>query len=67
MFLAPQYPAFPAECRQMDEPGRMDWTPAIKASFCKTAVGCLPGNSFSRHSSKVTNKLRNTQPSMYDK
>ncbi|GFS52054.1 hypothetical protein TNCV_1104761 [Trichonephila clavipes] len=56
MFSAPQYPLFPAVCRQRHA---QDWTPDIKNCLCKTAVDCFPGNSSSRPSSKVMSKLRN--------
>ncbi|GFV76166.1 hypothetical protein TNCV_4672551 [Trichonephila clavipes] len=39
-----------------------DWTQVVKARPCKTAVDCLPVNSSSRHSSKLTRKLRNRCP-----
>ncbi|GFT57864.1 hypothetical protein TNCV_4865811 [Trichonephila clavipes] len=61
MFSIPQYPFFAAGCNQRDVP---DWTPDIKALFCTTAVDRMPGNSSSRHNSKVTNNLRSHCPPM---
>ncbi|GFW29672.1 uncharacterized protein TNCV_3935391 [Trichonephila clavipes] len=54
-----QYPVFPAGCSQRDAP---DWMPGIKARICKTSEVFLPGYAFSRHSSKVTSKLRSRCP-----
>ncbi|GFX93351.1 hypothetical protein TNCV_151571 [Trichonephila clavipes] len=54
-----QYQVFPDRSRQKEAP---DWTPGVKVSFCKTAVDYFPGNSSSRHSSKVTRRLRSHFP-----
>ncbi|GFT17495.1 hypothetical protein TNCV_4807411 [Trichonephila clavipes] len=55
IFSAPQQPVFPVGCSQRDT---QDWMPGVKDSLYKTAVERLHGNSFSRHSRKVTSKLR---------
>ncbi|GFY16335.1 hypothetical protein TNCV_2349801 [Trichonephila clavipes] len=58
MFSVPYYPSFPAVCSQRDIP---DWMLGVKLNLYKKALSlcrCLPGNSSSRRSSKVTSKLR---------
>ncbi|GFV42767.1 hypothetical protein TNCV_841221 [Trichonephila clavipes] len=41
-----------------------NWTPGLKDSLCKTVGERFSGNSSSRHSSKVTSKLRSHCPPM---
>ncbi|GFW85517.1 hypothetical protein TNCV_145621 [Trichonephila clavipes] len=61
MLLAPQKLVFLTGCRQRDT---QDWAPGVNDSLCMMAVDCLSGNSFSRHSSKVTSKLMRHCPLM---
>ncbi|GFY24696.1 hypothetical protein TNCV_1017421 [Trichonephila clavipes] len=44
------------------ERGTQDWTPGVKDSLCKNTVERLPGNSSSRHCSKVPSNLKRCCP-----
>ncbi|GFW83972.1 hypothetical protein TNCV_4185721 [Trichonephila clavipes] len=48
----PQHSVFPAGENQRDTP---EWSPGVKDRLYKTTVDCLPGNSSSRRSIKITN------------
>ncbi|GFV85909.1 hypothetical protein TNCV_1422121 [Trichonephila clavipes] len=58
MFSAPQYLVFPAGCSQRNVP---DCTLGLITYLHKMVTDCLPVNS-SRHSSRVTSKLKSRCP-----